>query len=64
MDRRVDPKSLVPVTSPEGGLTKKRAIMTEQVRSVSKDRLSRRYGVLTQATMDKVDQILRIVLGL
>lgn len=56
--------SHVPVTPPEGGLTKPSVIMTEQVRSVSKDRLGRRYGVVTQVTMDQVDRILRIVLGL
>ena len=52
------------VTPPDGGLAKPSMIMTEQVRSVSKDRLSRRYGVVKQATMDQVDRILRIVLGL
>lgn len=52
------------VSPPEGGLTKPSVIMTEQVRSVSKDRLGRRYGVVTQATMDQVDRILRILLGL
>ena len=52
------------VSPPEGGLSKPSVMMTEQVRSISKDRLSRRYGVVTQATMDQVDQILRIVLGL
>jgi mRNA interferase MazF len=54
----------VPVGPPEGGLTKPSVIMTEQVRSVSKDRFGRRYGVVTQATMGQIDQILRIVLGL
>jgi mRNA interferase MazF len=54
----------VPVTPPEGGLTKPSVIMTEQVRSVSKDRLGTRYGMVTQATMDQVDRVLRIVLGL
>lgn len=51
----------VPVTPPEGGLTKPRAILTEQVRSVSKDRLGHRYGVVTQVTMDQVGRILRLV---
>ena len=54
----------VPVTPPEGGLTKSSAIMTEQVRSVSNDRLDRRDGVVTRATMDRVARILRIVLGI
>jgi mRNA interferase MazF len=52
------------VTPPDGGLAKPSMIMTEQVRSVSKERLSRRYGMVKQATMDQVDRILRIVLGL
>ena len=54
----------VPVIPPEGGLTKPSVIMTEQVRSVSKARLGNRHGAVTQATMDQVDRILRIVLGL
>ncbi|HEY2155809.1 MAG TPA: type II toxin-antitoxin system PemK/MazF family toxin, partial [Isosphaeraceae bacterium] len=53
-----------PISPPEGGLTKPSVIMTEQVRSASKDRLGRRYGVVAQATMDQVDRILRIVLNL
>jgi mRNA interferase MazF len=54
----------IAVPSPEGGLTKPSLIMVEQVRSVSKDRLGRRHGMVTQATMNQVDQILRIVLGI
>ena len=54
----------IPVNHPEGGLAKPSVIMTEQVRSVSKDRLGRRYGVVTQKTMDQVDRVLKIVLGL
>lgn len=54
----------VPVIPPEGGLTKASVIMSEQVRSISKDRLSHRFGVVTRATMDQVDRILRLVLGL
>ncbi len=54
----------IPVIPPEGGTTKPSVIMAEQVRSVSKDRLVRRYGMVTPATMGQVDQILRLVLGL
>ena len=54
----------VPVVPPEGGLTKPSVMMTEQIRAISKDRLNRRYGVVTQSTMNQVDQVLRIVLGL
>ena len=54
----------VPVRPPEGGLNKPSVIMTEQLRSVSKNRFGRRFGVVTPATMDQVDDIMRIVLGL
>jgi mRNA interferase MazF len=54
----------IPVTPPEGGLTRPSVIMTEQVRSISKNRLGRRYGAVPPATMDAVGRILRIVLGL
>jgi mRNA interferase MazF len=54
----------IPVIPPEGGLTKPSVIMVEQIRAVSKDRLGRRYGVVTQATMGQVDRMLQIVLGL
>jgi mRNA interferase MazF len=56
--------SHIPVTPPDGGLTKPSVIMTEQVRSVSKHRLGRRYGAISQVTMDQVARILRIILGL
>jgi mRNA interferase MazF len=54
----------VPVAPPDGGMTKLSVIMTEQVRAVSKDRLGRRRGAVARVTMDQVDRILRIVLGL
>jgi mRNA interferase MazF len=54
----------IPVTPTEGGQTKLSVIMTEQVRSVSKNRLGRRYGVVAQATMDQVERTLRLVLAL
>ncbi len=54
----------IPVTPPEGGLTTASVIMIEQVRSVSKERLGRCYGVVSRATMSQVDPILRLVLGL
>ena len=50
--------------APRRGLTKPSVIMTEQIRSVSKNRLGLRRGKVTQETMEKVDQILRILLGL
>lgn len=54
----------LPVVPPEGGLLKPSVIMTEQVRSISTARLGRRYGMVSATTMGRVDQILRLVLGL
>ena len=54
----------IPVIPPDGGLTKPSVIMVEQVRSVSRDRLGRRLGVVTRVTIGQVEHILRIVLGL
>ena len=56
--------SHVPVNPPDGGLSKFSVIMTEQIRSVSKVRLGRRHGKVTQEIMDQVEQTLRLVLGL
>jgi mRNA interferase MazF len=54
----------VPVAPPEGGLTKRSVLMIEQFRSVSKQRLGRRQGVVTQQTLEQVEEILRLSLGL
>jgi len=56
--------SHIPVDPPQGGLTRPSVIMVEQLWAVSKERLERRLGVVTPATMDQVGQILRIVLAL
>lgn len=54
----------VPVVPPEAGLTKPSQVMTEQVRSISKDRLVRRLGMVAPGTMGEVDERIRLVLGL
>jgi mRNA interferase MazF len=49
---------------PEGGLKAPSAIMCEAIRSVSKSRLERRWGVVSRETMDAVEDRLRILLSL
>jgi mRNA interferase MazF len=52
------------VRPPEGGLTIDSVVLLNQVRSVDKRRLVRRLGVLTPATMERVDRALQISFGL
>jgi len=52
----------VPVQPPEGGLRLPSFIKCEDVRSISKERLGRRLGEVTDATMAEVEEILRALL--
>ncbi|MBI4766973.1 MAG: type II toxin-antitoxin system PemK/MazF family toxin [Deltaproteobacteria bacterium] len=54
----------VPIQVSEGGLDKKSFIKCEDIRSISKDRLSKRLGLVTQSTMAAVEDRLRILLNL
>lgn len=54
----------VPVDPPEACLTMKSFIKTEDVRSVAMERLTRRLGQVTDATMVQVEDRLRILLDL
>ncbi len=54
----------VEVNPPEGGLKEKSFIKCEDVRSVAKERLSRRLGSVSQATLAAVEDRLRILLNL
>ncbi len=54
----------VPVSPPEGGLKVLSFIRCENVRSVSKQRLSRFCGSLSSATMAEVERRTRILLNL
>jgi mRNA interferase MazF len=49
---------------PEGGLTVDSLALCEQVRALSKTRLSRRRGVLSPAALAQVDEALAIALDL
>jgi len=54
----------VEVSSSEGGLEQTRYIKCEDVRSIAKERLGKRFGNIDEATMAKVEDRLRILLGL
>lgn len=54
----------VEVTPPEGGLTMTSYAKCEDVRSISTSRLVRRLGKVSAATIDSVEDRLRILLGL
>ena len=57
-------RSHVEVNPPEAGLTVKSFIKCEDVRSVAKERLSRRRGSVSPQTMAAVEYRVRILLGM
>ena len=54
----------VGIKPPEGGLTAESFVQCEAFRSLSKSRLRRRRGRVTEATMRLIEDRLRILLGL
>jgi mRNA interferase MazF len=54
----------VEIKPPEGGLTMVSFAKCEDIRSISKDRLQRRMGTVTAATMAKVEGVLRALLAI
>lgn len=52
------------VSPPEGGIRHASVVRCDQVKSVSIQRFSERWGTVETATMQKVDFVLRKVLGL
>jgi mRNA interferase MazF len=54
----------VPIQPPEGGLSIPSVVLLNQIRSVDKRRLVRRLGIVTLATMARVDRAILISLGL
>jgi mRNA interferase MazF len=56
--------SQVRITPPQGGLTVESAALCEAVRSISKDRLSKRFGLVSRGTLELVEDRLRILLRL
>jgi mRNA interferase MazF len=56
--------SRVEVRPPEGGLTKVSYVIGEQTRTVSTRRLVRPLGMVSGATMTKIADVVRVLLGL
>ena len=54
----------VEVKTPEGGMKNDSLVKLNQIRAVDKHRLTKHLGHLTQDTMNRVDQAIRISLGL
>lgn len=54
----------IEINPPEGGVKAKSFIKCEDLRSVAKERLSERWGKVSQATMAAVEDRLRILLDL
>jgi mRNA interferase MazF len=54
----------VPVVPPEGGLVAESFIQCENVRSVSKRRIKRLRGRISESTLQQVEDRVRILLGL
>ena len=54
----------VQINPPEGGLTQASFIKCEDVRSISKERLIRRFGSVSDKTVNAVEDRLRILLKL
>ena len=56
--------SRIEIGPPEGGLKGTSYILAEQPRTISTSRLARRMGMVTPATMVKVADVVRMLLGL
>jgi mRNA interferase MazF len=54
----------VRIDPPEGGLKRRSFAKCEDVRSVSKERLLKRFGTVSRTTMDQISDRLRILLEL
>ncbi len=54
----------VEVKAPEGGLRRNSIVLLNQIRTIDKQRLGRYWGHLSTQTMQRVDEAIRISLGL
>jgi len=61
---RLQLPSRVEVRPPEGGLTKVSYVIGEQTRTISTRRLVKPLGMVTPATMARVESVVRMLLGL
>ena len=54
----------VPVTPPDGGLSQPSYVKCEDIRAVSKERLARRLGSVSDEVLAGVEERLQLLLGL
>ena len=54
----------VEVRAPEGGLRRNSLVLLNQIRTIDKRRVGRYWGRLSAETMQRVDEAIRISLGL
>lgn len=54
----------VAIHPPEGGLKHSSIVLCDAIRSVAKERLLKPWGVVSTATLEQVEDRLRILLGL
>ena len=54
----------VRITPPEGGLTTASVVLLNQIRSIDRQRLVRRLGKVSAATMARVNRAIQLSLGL
>ena len=57
-------RTRIEVRPPEGGLTAVSYVIGEQTRTISTRRLGKRLGMVSVATMEKVAEVTRVLLGL
>jgi mRNA interferase MazF len=57
-------RTRIEVRPPEGGLSVVSYVIGEQTRTISSRRLVRRFGTVSSATMVKVADVVRVLLGL
>jgi mRNA interferase MazF len=56
--------SHVRINPPQGGLSRPSAVLCEAVRSISKNRLVKEWGRISTSSLDRVEDCLRILMGL
>lgn len=56
--------SHVKINPPEGGLKKPSVIKCDQIRTVSKTRFQNKLGKITNNTMSKIEDVLKMILSL
>jgi len=52
------------IMPPEGGLTTPSVVLLNQIRSIDRQRLVRRLGRMSAATMERVNRAIQLSLGL